>query len=256
MSKSSKIYYYKDYEEEIVKSSNQNYKLKKDYKWIHTNKIYIFLSEVIYAIAKVFGNIYCSIFLKVKIKNRDILRPYKNTGYFVFGNHTQSIGDVFIPAVVCKDKRIYTVASTANLGIKVIGPLLPMLGILPTENTITGTKELYKAIKQRISEKQAVIIYPEAHVWPYYTKIRPFPNTSFKFPIELNAPVFCMTTTYSKRRFGNKPKITVYVDGPFMVDSKLSKKQNQDNICSQVYECMNKRSQKSNYQYIEYKERK
>ena len=62
--------------------------------------------------------------------------------------------------------------------------------------------ELYDAIKKRIEQKKCVVIYPEAHVWEYYTKIRPFPSTSFKFPVNCDVPAFCMTTTYYKRKFG------------------------------------------------------
>ena len=39
-----KIYYYSTYEDDIIKSSNQDYKLKDNYKWIHTNIFYKILS--------------------------------------------------------------------------------------------------------------------------------------------------------------------------------------------------------------------
>ena len=71
--------------------------------------------------------------------------------------------------------------------------------------------------------KKCVVIYPEAHVWKYYTKIRPYPSTSFKFPVHCNVPAFCMTTTYYKRKLGKKPGIVVYIDGPFMLDNNLTK---------------------------------
>ena len=109
------------------------------------------------------------------------------------------------------------------------------------------------AVNQRYKEKNAIITYPEAHVWPYYTKIRPFPKTAFKFAVENNAPVFCTTTTYQKRKEGKKPKITIFVDGPFFVDEKLNKKENQEKLHSCVYNKMQERSANSNYEYIEYK---
>lgn len=88
---------------------------------------------------------------------------------------------------------------------------------------ISKTKEFYRAVKTRIEEKNAVIIYPEGHLWPYYTGIRPFENTSFRFPVELNVPSFCMTTTYTGKQ-GKKPKITIYIDGPFYPDMTLDRK--------------------------------
>lgn len=249
-----KICYYSDYDEDLIKSNNQNYKLSSDYVWIHDNKFYKFISNILYKLAKFIGGIYCKFFLKVEIENSSILEKYKNTGYFIYGNHTQPIGDVFIPAMICKNKRIYTLASPANFGIPIIGRLLPMLGIIPTPENISQTKKMYNTVKQRIDENNAIIIYPEAHVWEYFTKIRPFSDTSFKFPVEYEKPIFCITTTYYKKKNHKRPRIKVYVDGPFIIDKNLSKKENQINLKKQIYNCMQERSKKSTYEYIEYKQ--
>lgn len=251
--KKDKIYYYKSYDDDLVKSKNQDYKLKENYKWIKDNISYKICSKIVYFIAYIFGLFYCKFILHVKVKNRKILKKYKKQGYFLYGNHTQALGDVFIPAHVCNDKRIYVVVSAANLGVAGIGPLLPLLGALPIPDSIKNTKKLWDAIEKRIEQKKCVVIYPEAHVWPYYTKIRPFPSTAFKFPVKCNAPSFCMTTTYYKRKFGKKPGITVYIDGPFIQDEKLTKKENEEKICKEIYKCMLNRSKNSTYEYIKYK---
>lgn len=248
-----KVYYYKNYTDDLIVSKNQHYKLKKDYKWINNNIFYKICSWLIYYFAYVISWFYCKFFLHVKIENRKILDEYKNQGYFLYGNHTQPIGDVFIPVHVCKNKRIYTIASTANLGIPVIGKILPMLGALPIPETVKDTEKLYEAIQKRIEEEKCIVIYPEAHVWEYYTKIRPFPATSFKFPIKCNTPSFVITTTYYKRKFGKKPEIKVYVDGPFTVNQELNKREQQENLKNQIYQCMENRSKNSTYEYMEYK---
>ena len=109
-----------------------------------------------------------------------------------------------------------------------------MLGALPVPDSISEYKKFSKAYKKRISDGHPVVIYPEAHVWPYYTGIRPFEKTSFRFPAELKAPVYVMTTTYTRRRFfgvvTKRPKLTVYVDGPYYTDSELSIKENQQQL--------------------------
>lgn len=250
-----KTYYYKSYDEDVVQSKNQNYKIKDDYKWIHNNIFYRFFSFVLYSIAYVMSWFYCRFILHVKIKNKKILKKYKKQGYFLYCNHTQLIGDVFTPAHIC-NKKIYIVVSQANLGVAGIGPVLPMLGALPTSDNIKHTKKLFDAVIQRINEKKCVVIYPEAHVWPYYTKIRPFVTSAFKFPVFCNAPCFCITTTYYKRKLGKKPGIQVYVDGPFVPDNALNKKEKQEKICTQIQQKMIERSKNSTYQYIKYKEEK
>lgn len=252
--KENQIYYYKSFEDDFVISSNQGYKLPNNYKWIHTNLFYRLFSCILYRIVKFCGYIYCKLFLHVKIENKELLKKYKNQGYFIYGNHTQPIGDVFIPAIF-STKRIYTIASPSNIGVKGIGPLLPMIGILPIPEDLGRTKELVSAVKTRIKEKNAIIIYPEAHVWPYYTKIRPYESTSFKFPVDTNSKSFCMTTTYYKRKHGKRPGIKVYIDGPFEIDSKLNKKENKEKLCKEIYQCMINRSKNSTYDYIKYEEK-
>ena len=249
--KENKVYYYKSFEDDFVVSKKQEYKLPDNYKWIHYNIFYKMFSSILYRIAKLCGFIYCKFFLHVKIENKELLKKYKNQGYFIYGNHTQAIGDVFIPAILTK-KRIYTIASPANIGVSGIGPFLPMIGILPIPEDFGKMKCLLKAVKLRINQNNAVIIYPEAHVWPYYTKVRPYKSTAFKFPVENESISFCMTTTYYKRKHGKKPGIKVYIDGPFEVDSGLSKQENADKLYKEVYECMVERSKNSNLEYINY----
>ncbi len=181
-----KINYYQTYQDDFVQSQDQNYKLSEDYKWIHKNPTYKISSCILYKIAYYVSKIYCRLFLHIKIKNAKILKKYKKEGYFMYGNHTQPIGDVFSPAHICKGKRIYVIANSNNLKVKIIGGLLPILGILPIPDTAKQMKEFLGAVRQRVDEKNCIAIYPEAHVWPYYTGIRPFSTTSFKFPVEAN----------------------------------------------------------------------
>ena len=96
------------------------------------------------------------------------------------------------------------------------------------------------------------MIYPEAHIWPYYTKIRPFTDMSFRYPVQFDLPVFCFTDTYQKRRFGSKPKIVTYVDGPFYADKSLSSKEQRKELRDKVYNTMVERAKKSNVEMIHY----
>ena len=253
--KKKKEYYYQSFDEDIVESNNQDYQIPEDYQWIKKGWLYKLSSSIFYSLAYVFGLIYCRIFLHVRISNTKVLKSYRKQGYFLYGNHTQPIGDVFIPAIVTK-KRIYTIADKANLGVTGIGPLLPKIGILPIGNSMSQMKKLWEAVKKRIEEKKCVVIYPEAHVWPYYTNIRPFSDTAFKFPVDCQVPSFCITTTYYQRKYFKKPGIVIYVDGPFVPDNTIQPKEAQQKLWEEISKTMQNRSKHSTYQYINYKERK
>lgn len=248
--------YYKSYKDDFIESKNQLYELPENYVWNHTNLFYRISSCLLYKIATIFDYFYCKFVLRIKVKNSKILKKYRKTGYFLFGNHTQPIGDAFIPAYVCGGKRVGVVVSPANLGIPVLGKLLPMLGALPVPKTRKGLMKFKETIGVKVRAGNCIVIYPEAHVWEYYTKIRPFSADSFRFPVENDMPTFCMTTTYKKSAKRDKPDITIYIDGPFFSDKSYSFKGQQQELRDMVYETMVNRSYNSTYEYIHYEEEK
>lgn len=251
-----RIIYYKSYDDDFIESKNQNYKISEDYVWTHTNLFYRFFAWLLYKVMIVIDFFYCKFILGIKVENGRILKKYRRSGCFLFGNHTQPIGDAFIPTYVSGGKRVNVIVSPANLGIPFLGKFLPMLGALPIPKSIKGLAKFKEAVEVSVSLGRCVVIYPEAHVWEYYTKIRPFSANSFRFPIENDVPVFCMTTTYKKSKKRDKPDIVVYVDGPFMADKDCSLKEQRQRLRDEVYECMVKRSKNSTYEYIHYEEDK
>lgn len=91
-----KIIYYKEYTDDVIKSKDQEYKIKDNYKWIHDNIFYRICSWIIWKIAEMVVFIYYKLILKVKIENSKVLKRYKNQGYFIYGNHTRSCSEMFL----------------------------------------------------------------------------------------------------------------------------------------------------------------
>ncbi|MCD7807245.1 MAG: 1-acyl-sn-glycerol-3-phosphate acyltransferase [Lachnospiraceae bacterium] len=247
------VRYYKTFQDDFVESPDQNFALTDHYVWIRTGLTARIARSLLYAVGCLFGWIYGKLVLRLRIIREVDLKKFSDTGAVVYGNHTQPVGDVFIPALVCAPKRCYTVASPANLGIPVIGSLLPWMGALPVPDNRKKMKEFLSAVQQRLQEKNCVIVYPEQHVWPYCTFIRPFSATAFDYAVRNKVPAFCMTTTYQRRRFSKKPGITVYLDGPFYAEESLSFKEQKEMLRNQVYSCMCKRSEQNTCRYIEYR---
>lgn len=255
MFKCKKQILFDSYEDDVVKSADQSATISDGYVWINNKPLYRSWSYVLYKAASLFSIIYCCMILKVKFENHAAASPGVDKGCFIYGNHTQPVGDVFSSIRVLPflgKKRLHVLASPANLGIPVLGRLLPAMGALPLPNSIGGMKRLKAAIETRINQGRAVVIYPEAHVWPYYTDIRPFAKGSFKFPVESGAPAFCMTTTYQQIKGRAKPQITIYIDGPFYADERLSRKMQSERLAEEIRSCMTERSKNSTCQYIEY----
>lgn len=252
MDKNERVKHYNSYTDDFFETRDQSYQLPDDYLWIRKDVKSRFLSLVIYGLALAFGVIYCRLFLHVRIKGRKKLKTANKTGIFLYGNHTQPVGDVFIPALACFPKRIYTVVSSANMAIPFIGKILPYLGALPIPDTVKAMKRFNRAVESRVEENKCVVIYPEAHVWEYCPFVRPFPATSFRYPLKYNKQVYCITVTYQKRRFGNKPAATVYIDGPFTADKGDDHREKAEALRDEIHSCMTRRSKMSTYEYIKY----
>lgn len=249
-----RMVYYHSFGDDVVESGDQQHTVPDDYVWVREDKAFRVISAFLYGLAGFLSPVYCRCFLHMRIVNKELLDQYTDGGCCLFANHTQPIGDALLPVWVNRKRRIYVIVSPANLGIPVIGKAIPYLGALPATGRMQDLRKLNRAITQRLQEKQCLVVYPEAHVWPYYTDIRPFEKASFLYPVSENVPTYCMTTTYQKRRFGKKPRATVYIDGPFFPLQEGSRRERAMDLQMQVYECMKKRSQSSDYEYIRYVE--
>ena len=255
MKKEPETRQYRTFTDDFIEAKDQDYAIPEGYKWVRTSLGARIASALLYGAAAVFSSVYCRLCLHMHIENAQVLRQARQSGAFIYANHTQPLGDVFIPALAALPRRVYVVVSPANLSIPVIGRLLPYLGALPLPDDLAAYKNFIKAVDRRIAEGHAVGIYPEAHIWPYYTKIRPFKDDSFHYPVRLGAPVFCFTNTYQKRKRGKKPKIVTYVDGPFFADESVPARERKTELRNRVYDCMVERSKNSNLILIEYKKK-
>ena len=244
------VRYYSDFTDDFDRSADQDRTLPDDYEWIRTGFFARIASALSYGLALFISWFYLRFSLHVRVRGRKNLKGVKG-GIFVFGNHTQPVGDVLIPAHTVFPRRIYTVVGTANFGIPVIGRILPYLGALPVTDSVDGLRKLNRAIETRLSQGHPIVIYPEAHVWKYYTGIRPFPDTSFRYPVRLDKPSFSMTVTYRKSKIWRKPLTEVFLDGPFYGEGTGTRDKTAD-LCGRVRRAMEERSRNSNIEYIEY----
>ena len=171
----------------------------------------------------------------------------------MYANHTQAFEDTFIPSLANYPKRNFLIVNPENISLKGTGWIVEMLGAIPVPSTVEATRGFLKEIEKRINQNHSITIYPEAHIWPFYTGIRNFKSVSFKYPVKLDKPVYSITNTYQKYgRKNDKIKIVSYVDGPFCPDKSLKIKEATEKLRNEVYEQMKERSKNSNIEYIKY----
>ena len=252
--KEQKTIYYKDeINDEFSIPKIEARVIDENYKYNH-NILWDFCSCILQNfISMPIKLLYQKIRFRLKYVGKENLKKCKDQGYFIYANHTQPFADTFIPSVADYPKRNFLIVNPVNISLKGTGTLVEMLGAIPIPNNKDGMKNFLDEIKRKIEKKYSITIYPEAHIWPYYTKIRPFKSVSFKYPVKLNTPIFCMTNTY--QRYGkknNKIKIVTYIDGPFYPNKELNFKEQQQDLRDRVYNKMVERSKNSNIEHIKY----
>ena len=252
------IYYEDELNDEFSTAKIEPRKIDKNYKYIHKNIIWnacAFLLQNVLSIPIKY--LFSKIKFRTRIIGKEKLKPYKKQGYFIYGNHTQAFADTFLISNAVFPKINYLIVNPENVSMKFLGNVVQMLGAIPIPSNKEAMKNFLKTIEIRIKQGYSITIFPEAHIWPYYTKIRPFKSVSFKYPVKLETPVFCMTNTY--RCYGKnneKVRIVSYIDGPFFSDKELNLKEQQEDLRNKVYDVMVERSKNSNIEVIKYKKKR
>ena len=251
--KEQEIYYYSDeLNDEFSGSHIIPRVIDEKYKYLHKNIFWNLAHFLVQNVLSVpIKVLYAKLKFRIKYIGKEKLKKYKKEGYFVYANHTQVFADTFLTSNVIYPKRNYLIVNPENVSMKFLGNIVQMLGAIPIPSNRKAMMNFLDSINKKIEKNYAITIYPEAHIWPYYTKIRPFKNVSFKYPVQLQKPTFCMTNTYQERKNG-KVKITTYIDGPFFSDIKKPVKEQQQELRDKVYEQMVQRSQNSTYEHIIY----
>lgn len=256
-----RVFYYASEEDDPIKTDEQEKKvevgLPEGYEFIPKNSFVKLYSAMLFRIFKLFGQYYERGYWQAKFYGREKLKRARGKGYVIYANHTNPFHDVFGPALAA-DRRIFTIISPVNLKIPGIGKVLPYIGGLPLGKTKEEKKAFNDAVDERLKQKKVLVIYPEAHVWPYATKVRKFPagDRSFKYAVRNNLPIFTMTTTYHKRKDkkrGDLPRMDVYIDGPFWPDVNLGEDENRAKLAKEAYDSMVKYSKKNSYEYFQYR---
>ncbi|NLB48691.1 MAG: glycosyltransferase, partial [Erysipelotrichia bacterium] len=236
-----KIYYYKDeLNDDFANHGITAKKIPANYRYIRRCPFYNTVQFLLYnLVARPVAKVTNKAIYKQKIVNHLTVDKKEIKGAFIYANHTLDIGDVYTPSLLFKQKN-NIIAGPEAFSIFGIKTIVAMLGALPLPSTLKGARRFLEAIKHKIEKGETITIYPEAHIWPYYTKIRNFKDASFGYPVTMNCPTICVTNTFvpHKQRY----KLITHVDGPFYPDLNLDRKASRTKLRDQIYETMLNRS--------------
>lgn len=253
--KEKTIRYYSDERtNDFANNQIQTKELPESFRYVNHSILYRILTFAVYRILvtpAVF--LYIQVKYHHRVKNKKVLKQAGTQGFFLYGNHTNGDLDAFVPTLISFPKKAYIIVNPDATSIKGIQTLVMMLGALPLPNGLELFKKFLKAISERVSGGSVVTIYPEAHIWPYYTDIRDFNPSSLAYAYMNDKPVFCFTNIYRKQKLLRRPQVVTYIDGPFYCDMSRTKKENVAMLKEQVHAAMKKRvreNPKYEYKYV------
>lgn len=231
--------YYNSFEGEFVDPVSAEKRIDKSYKYIRKNPLWRAAAFVAYRlIATPAAFVYTKLFLRQKTVGRSKLRGHRS--FMLYCSHNEPVGDAFTPAMISFPRKAYVVVSPANVLLPVIGRVNPMLGALPTPSDLRAARNFQLAIDELLRGRCAVTVYPEAHVWPKCSFVRPFATGAFDPAVRSGAAVFCATRVYKRSRFFGY-KCRVYIDGPFYPNTDLSRSAAAADLCDAVRRTMSER---------------
>jgi 1-acyl-sn-glycerol-3-phosphate acyltransferase len=254
-----KVIYYAKVTDDFAGTNIQTQKVDSAFPFVRKSLIWKAASFLLYYIVALpLVTFYIRVVNRTKVVNKTSLRRMKG-GCFIYGNHTHW-SDAFLPHVIAAPKRTYVIAGPDAVSIKGIRNIVTMLGAIPVPTQPRALHPFIVAIRQRSREKACITIYPEAHIWPYYTGIRPFSAASFTYPAEMGTPVIAMVTRYRERKSisgkTKAPARTIILSDPIQAAPGLSVREAQKDLHRRVskfmIECANL---PGNFEYVRYCQR-
>lgn len=191
----------------------------------------------------------------VKVKGKKNLRKIKG-GALLIGNHCNTLDPMLATVNVAAPKRNYFVANKDAVQVVVGKYFTKALGALPLPDETRGLRNLSNAVVTLLKRGNTVTIYPEAAIWPYSTKLRPFTPASFHYAIKADVPVvpFAVTYRYAKHRpLKKKPKVNITILEPIYANKELDIVRQKKDLCERTEKAIKEVVEsKDNVTFIEY----
>lgn len=238
--KEKKILYYTDpVNDDFARNEIKTKKLPDNFRYVNRNPLFVFVEFILYElVARPLVTLYVKIKYRQKFLNKKAAKKLRKEGGLLYINHTNEDLDAFVPSMLSFPNKAFIVAHPDAFSIPFIKTLVKMLGGIPLPGTRKEYGRYKEAINYRLDKKKIVTIYPEAHIWPYYTDIRPFKSVSFNYAYSRVQPVYSVTNVYVRRKEGARPKVLSVVNGPFYIDNSLPRTEAVEKLRDEVYNSM------------------
>lgn len=252
-----KLYYNNEKTDDFTDfKAELNTPIDAKYKYAPKNPLFRLLSFLLYyVIATPILLLVNKVYHGIKIKGKKNLKKVKG-GCVVFSNHVNTLDCAFSLVNVITPRRGYIVCNPDAVRMPVVRVLTKMLGALPVPDDLAAFRNFNDAVDGKLKSGKTLVVMPEAHIWPYYTGIRPFPSTSFTYAVRNSVPAVPVCVTYRKPKgpFKNllKPRVTVWVGEPIYPLEGVAVKKNANYLRDKTYEFMTEMTRHNEVELYDY----
>ena len=250
--------YYSDFNEDFMHTKTvKDIVVDEKYQYIPKNPLVrIFRNLMYYSLGYPGVKLIDRFSYGVKVYGKKNLKKIK--GALLVGNHSNEFDGCFAIVEVSGPRKCYVIANKDAIEVPVARFFTKAFGALPVADTNKGLANLNNSVVKLLQKGNRVAIFPEAHIWPYYTGLRPFSSVGFHYAVKANVPVVPFAVTYrlrkGKNKMAKKPKVNITILNPIYPDKNKTLSENKAYLAQEAYEQIKQALEKANspklYDYI------
>lgn len=202
----------------------------ENYNFLNKNIFFRLWSRLLRRVGIIFMGPWIKRRYKLKIVGKENIKLVRRKGVIVTVNHVHNFDNLLVGTRLLNHRKCYFITLKDNINMPFVGFLLRSFGGIPIPTDRHALPAFEKSISELLKKKKAIIICPEASLWPYYRGIRPFKKGAFRFAARNNAPVLPVVISFRRKlrkkqaKRGNikyKYYFTVFVGKPLYANENL-----------------------------------
>ncbi len=218
--------------------------ITESYPFVSNNIFFKLWAAILRRCGIIFLGPYIKHKYRLKIIGKINTKTVKKQGVIVTINHVHDFDNLLVATRILKHRKCYFLTLKSNINMRGIGYILKLAGGIPIPTNIRAIMTFGKSVEKLLKNKKAIMVCPEASLWPYYRGIRPFKKGAFYFAVKSEVPVLPVVILFrqkaKKHSHSKKNKFkyyfTVKVGKPLYPDTTLSNKHKRiDELHSRTY---------------------
>jgi 1-acyl-sn-glycerol-3-phosphate acyltransferase len=133
-------------------------------------------------------------------------------------NHVHVLDSPMVACTLFPRKPLFA-SLQSNFEIPVVRRLVRILGGVPIPESPKALGAFMEAMRAQLEKGRIVHFYPEASLWPWHDRLRPFKNGAFHLAVRSGVPVVPMVFTFREpgrlvSKLRKKPLVTLTIGAP------------------------------------------